>query len=77
MPPVSQELCLGARNKDIIGIILTVTFEVISKETTPTEDIYNWLTRMLIDLHRQLLVFIEWKCSELTKDMLSCPSSHS
>lgn len=77
MPPVSQELCLGARNKDIIGIILTVTFEVISKETTPTEDIYNWLTRMLIDLHRQLLVFIEWKCSKLTKDILSCPSSHS
>lgn len=50
MPPVSQKLCSGARNKDIIGIILTVTFEVISKETTLTEDIYNWLTRMLIDL---------------------------
>jgi hypothetical protein len=53
MPPVSQELCLGARNKDIIGIILTVTFEVLyQKETTQTEDKYNWLTRMLIDFHR-------------------------
>jgi hypothetical protein len=42
VPPVSQKLCSGARNKDIIGIILTVTFEVISKETAPTEDIDNW-----------------------------------
>lgn len=36
MPPVSQE----PETKDIIGIILTVTFEVLyQKETTQTEDI--------------------------------------